>query len=137
MVEAFESGTHVRTAPVRLRGDYAGAVRIDGRGGGVPTPVPGGQRFQVDTYGAAIGYSGANTANPQGVLNKGRNYVYCKVWGTRIGGATAFNHWWLRTDLDRTYPGKDGRGAYVSAYYLARWGNDEAKDVNGRVIPNC
>lgn len=39
--------------------------------------------------------------------------------------------------LDRTYAGKNGRGAYVSAYYLARWGNDEAKDVNGAVIPNC
>jgi hypothetical protein len=26
---------------------------------------------------------------------------------------------------------------YVSAYYLRRWGNDEAKDVNGTDIPNC
>ena len=26
---------------------------------------------------------------------------------------------------------------YVSAYYLSRWGNDEAKDNNGTVIPDC
>jgi hypothetical protein len=25
----------------------------------------------------------------------------------------------------------------VSAYYLTRWGNDEAKDNNGRTIPDC
>ena len=35
------------------------------------------------------------------------------------------------------FAGKNWRGAYVSAYYLSRWGNDEAKDVNGAVIPNC
>jgi cell wall-associated NlpC family hydrolase len=28
MVEAFQSGTHVRAVPVRLGGDYAGAVRV-------------------------------------------------------------------------------------------------------------
>jgi hypothetical protein len=44
-----------------------------------------------------------------------------KVWGARIDGPTQFNHWWLRTDLDRVNPGKNGHGAYVSAYYLARW----------------
>jgi hypothetical protein len=41
------------------------------------------------------------------------------------------------SDLDRTYPGKNGRGAYVSAYYLSRWGNDQAKDVNGADVLNC
>ncbi|MEU6943458.1 M23 family peptidase, partial [Streptomyces rubiginosohelvolus] len=78
-----------------------------------------------------------NTADAQGILNAGTNYVYCKVWGARVGTATQFNHWWLRTDLDSVYPGKNGRNAYVSAYYLSRWGNDEARDNNGTVIPNC
>jgi hypothetical protein len=55
----------------------------------------------------------------------------------RIGTGSQFNHWWMRTDLDRVYPGKSGAGAYVSAYYLSRWGNDQAKDNSGRDIPNC
>ena len=40
-------------------------------------------------------------------------------------------------EADRKYAGKNGYGAYVSAYYLSRWGNDEARDNNGTVIPNC
>jgi hypothetical protein len=32
--------------------------------------------------------------------------------------------------------GARGR-SYVSAYYLGRWGNDEARDNNGTVIPDC
>lgn len=135
MVEAYESGTRVRTAPVRLGGDYAGALRVDGRGGGAP--APGGARYWVRTFAAAPGYAGPDTAERRGVLNKGRNYVYCRVWGARVGGPSEFNHWWMRTDLDRAEPGKSGRGAYVPAYYLARWGNDEAKDENGRDIPAC
>ena len=59
---------------------------------------------------------------------------HVELW---VGNAKQFNHWWLRTDLDRTYPGKNGRGAFVSAYYLARWGNDQAKDVQGADIPAC
>jgi cell wall-associated NlpC family hydrolase len=134
LVEAFESGTHVRVAPVRLGGDYAGAVRV--AAGGTPPP-PAAGRHWVETFAPATGYAGPGTAEPRGVLNKGRNYVYCKVRGERVGHGAQFNHWWLRTDLDRAFPGKSGRGAYVSAYYLARWGNDEAKDVNGAVIPDC
>jgi hypothetical protein len=106
-------------------------------GGGTPPPPPSGGKHWVKTFSAATGYAGANTASPQGVLNQGTNYVYCKVWGARVGTSSQFNHWWLKTDLDRTYAGKNGRGAYVSAYYLSRWGNDEAKDVNGAVLPNC
>ncbi|GAA0340659.1 hypothetical protein GCM10010151_32840 [Actinoallomurus spadix] len=134
MVEAFQSGTHVRMTRVRLGGDYAGAVRIDGSGGG---GTPGQGKYWVNTFAAATGYREPNTVDPQGVLNRGNNYVYCKVWGARVGGGAQYNHWWLRTDLDRTFPGKNGRGAYVSAYYLSRWGNDEARDVNGGPIPNC
>lgn len=134
MVEAYQSGTHVRMTPVRLGGDYAGAVRVSGAGGG---GGPGQVKYWVGTFADAVGYAGPSTAEAQGVLNKGRNYVYCKVWGARVGNAAQFNHWWLRTDLDRTYPGKNGRGAYVSAYYLSRWGNDEARDTGGADIPAC
>jgi hypothetical protein len=102
-----------------------------------PPPGSGGGKVWVNTYAPATGYSGAGTGRPQGVLNKGRNYVYCRVWGAQVGKGSQFNHWWLRTDLDRTYSGGNGRGAYVSAFYLSRWGNDQAKDVNGTDIPNC
>lgn len=103
----------------------------NGCGGG------GGGKYWVDTFANATGYAAANTADAQGVLNAGTNYVYCKVWGARVGTASQFNHWWLRTDLDVVYAGKNGRNAYVSAYYLSRWGNDEARDNNGTVIPDC
>lgn len=49
-----------------------------------------------------------------------------------VGNSTTYNDWWLRTDPD-TGPA----GQYVSAYYLSKWGNDEAKDNNGNVIPDC
>lgn len=32
--------------------------------------------------------------------------------------------------------GASGR-SYVSAYYLSRWGDDEARDNSGAVIPDC
>ncbi|MFC7928038.1 M23 family metallopeptidase [Streptomyces cinereoruber] len=98
----------------------------------------GGGKYWVDTFANAVGYAQANTGDAQGVLNAGTNYVYCKVWGQEIRDASGnYNHWWLRTDLDTVYAGKNGRGAYVSAYYLSRWGNDEARDNNGAVIPTC
>ncbi|WP_392671344.1 M23 family metallopeptidase [Streptomyces sp. LN785] len=102
----------------------------NGCGGGSAT-------YWVDTFAAATGYAAPDTADAQGVLNAGTNYVYCKVWGAQIGSGGAYNHWWLKTDLDTVYAGKNGRGAYVSAYYLSRWGNDEARDNNGTVIPDC
>lgn len=104
--------------------------------GGGGDPGTGG-RYWVDTFANATGYREPNTNDPQGTLNKGTNYVYCRIWGAEVRNGNQFNHWWLRTDLDRTDPGKNGRGAYVSAYHLARWGNDEAKDNAGRDIPNC
>ncbi|MFC7387637.1 NlpC/P60 family protein [Sphaerisporangium rhizosphaerae] len=112
---------------------HARRPRVFGGGG---TPSPGGKVW-VDTFADATGYREPNTGDPQGTLDKGTNYVYCRVRGAEVRHGSAFNHWWLRTDLDRTNPGKNGRGAYVSAYYLAKWGNDEAKDNNGRDIPNC
>jgi hypothetical protein len=99
----------------------------------------GGQpgQYWVDTFAQTQGYAQANTGSPQGLLYKGTHYVYCKVWGANYSGAYGYNHWWLRTDLDQTYPGGNGRNAYVPAYYLSRWGNDEARDNSGRVIPTC
>lgn len=48
----------------------------NGCGGG------GGGKYWVDTFANATGYAAANTADAQGVLNAGTNYVYCKVWGS-------------------------------------------------------
>ncbi len=94
-------------------------------------------RYWVDTFAQTEGYADASTASPQGLLHRGTHYVYCKVRGERYEGTHGYNHWWLRTDLDQTYPGGNGRGAYVPAYYLSHWGNDEARDNNGTVIPDC
>ncbi|WP_222721663.1 M23 family metallopeptidase [Actinomadura sp. HBU206391] len=93
--------------------------------------------YWVDTFADATGYRDAYMNDAQGLLYAGTNYVYCKTWGTEVRVGTQYNHWWLRTDLDEVYPGKNGRGAFVSAYYLSRWGNDEARDNNGTVIPDC
>ncbi|GLW63702.1 hypothetical protein Arub01_19460 [Actinomadura rubrobrunea] len=97
----------------------------------------GGGKYWVDTFANATGYRDAFMNDPQGVLYKGTNYVFCKVWGAEVRVGNQYNHWWLKTDLDEVYPGKNGWGAYVSAYYLSRWGNDEARDNNGVVIPDC
>lgn len=98
----------------------------------------GTAQYWVDTFADATGYAGPNTGDAQGVLKAGTNYVYCKSWGEEVrDGSGNYNHWWLKTDLDIVYSGKNGWGAYVSAYYLSRWGNDEARDNNGTVIPDC
>ena len=106
-------------------------------GGGQPA------RYWVDTMVDATGYPGADCTHDgtprcaaQGTLRKGTNYVLCRKWGDEVRIGAAYNHWWLLTDLDEVTPGGRGR-AYVSAYYLDRWGNDEAKDNDGRDIPVC
>src|SRR5690349_13879659 len=75
-----------------------------------------------------------------GVLYAGRNYVYCKAWGGSYAAtAGVYNHWWLKTDLDRVYPGMHNP-AWVSALHLggaANANNDTAFDENGHEIPNC
>jgi hypothetical protein len=53
------------------------------------------------------------------------------VWGPEVRVGSAYNHWWMKTDLD-VGPAHQ----WVSAY-LSRWGNDEAKDNTGRDLPNC
>jgi hypothetical protein len=105
---------------------------LGGGGGG-----GGAGKYYVDTFADAVGYAAPNTASAQGVLNQGTNYVYCRVWGAEVSSGSSYNHYWLRTDLDSVYSGGNGAGAYVSAYYLSRWGNDVAKDNNGNDIPDC
>ena len=86
----------------------------------------------VDIYADAPVYASPTSTAQTGTLYKGTDYVFCKAWGRMIGTSTTYNHWWLRTD-----PDVGPAGQYVSAYYLSRWGNDEAKDNNGTVIPDC
>lgn len=97
----------------------------------------GSGRYWADTFATAVGYRDAQMNDAQGELFAGTNYVFCKVWGREVSADGQYNHWWLKTDLDKVYPGKNGSGAFVSAFYLSRWGNDEAKDNNGAVIPDC
>ncbi|MFD8720974.1 C40 family peptidase [Streptomyces sp. NPDC059629] len=52
MVEAYESGTHIRVTPVRTGGDYAGAIRINPTGTPVPPPANGGSTFE--TWGTGV-----------------------------------------------------------------------------------
>jgi hypothetical protein len=106
---------------------------------GLPNP-PGG-KFFIQTFGTAIGLLAADCPSDnapgrpgcvaQGELFAARNYVYCRTWGAERRVGNDFNHWWLLTDLDKVYPGRQGR-AYVSAYHIAGQGNDQA---NG--IPDC
>jgi hypothetical protein len=102
--------------------------------GTVIPDCPGGSRpkFWVDTFAAAPVYASATSTAQTGTLNAGTNYVFCKTWGRQIGSGSAYNHYWLKTDPD-TGPADQ----FVSAYYLSRWGNDEARDNNGVVIPDC
>ncbi|MET8148782.1 M23 family metallopeptidase [Actinoplanes sp. NPDC049668] len=96
-------------------------------GGGDPT------KYWVDTFANAPGRSSPGGAQT-GTLNAGTNYVYCRVWGPNVQVGSAYNHWWLKTDLDT---GSPWQNQWVSAYYLSRWGNDVAKDNNGVDIRAC
>ena len=94
------------------------------------TPAPG--KYWVDTFANAPVYASPTSTAQTGTLYQGTNYVFCKTWGRQIGTTTSYNHWWLKTD-----PDSGPATQYVSAYYLSRWGNDEAKDNNGTVIRDC
>ncbi|WP_419994122.1 M23 family metallopeptidase [Streptomyces boninensis] len=89
-------------------------------------------KYWVDTFDDAPVFASPTSTQQTGTLNKGTNYVFCKVKGRKIGDDTTYNHWWLKTD-----PDSGPAGQYVSAYYLSRWGNDEAKDNAGKEIPDC
>jgi Peptidase family M23 len=91
----------------------------------------GRTKYWVDTFANAPGYSTPGGTRT-GTLYAGTNYVFCKVWGPEVRVGNAYNHWWMLTDLD-----EGPANQYVSAYYLSRWGNDEARDNNGVVLPNC
>lgn len=79
-----------------------------------------------------------------GELLVGNNYYFCKVWGARVGTTLTFNHYWLLTDLDTVYAGRDGR-SFVPAYILTggpNANNDSAYyyDANSKTwkwIPDC
>lgn len=109
---------------------------------GVPICADG--KYWVDTFADAAGYRSVKCMDndspycrPVGKLNAGRNYVYCKKRGDQVSDSRGnHNYWWLKTDLDVVYPGGSS-SAWVSAYYLSRWGNNEVKDNKGVEIPNC
>jgi Peptidase family M23 len=91
----------------------------------------GDGRHWVDTIRVAPVFGSPTETTPTGTLKSGRNYVFGKVRGPEVRVGASYNHWWLKTDPDV------GTGHWVSAYYLSRWGNDEAKDNAGNVIPDC
>ncbi|MCI0687155.1 MAG: hypothetical protein L0Y54_07970 [Sporichthyaceae bacterium] len=102
-------------------------------------------KYWVDTFATATGYQDGwcyqapvtnQRCQPDGVLWSGTSYVFCKIWGKEVRVSGNYNSWWLLTDLDSVNSGRDGR-AFVSAYYLSRWGNNVAKDNSGVVIPDC
>ncbi|MEC7120658.1 MAG: M23 family metallopeptidase [Pseudomonadota bacterium] len=145
----YSSGPHIHYE--QLYNNIAQTVRINGyslapypysyfqkvvtsdNGCGVvnpPPPPPTGQ-YWVDTFAHANGRSTPG-GTITGTLYQGTHYVYCKVWGPKVQVGSNYNHWWLKTDLD-----VGPANQWVSAYMLSRWGNDEARDNNGAVIPNC
>ncbi len=115
---------------------YAGSATLtsdNGCSGNPPPPPPApGPRYRVDTWANAPGYSSATSTAQTGTLYQGTSYVYCKTWGREVRSGSSFNHWWLKTDLD-----VGPANQWVSAYYLSRWGNDEARDNEGYDIPRC
>ncbi|MGY1459230.1 N-acetylmuramoyl-L-alanine amidase [Luteimonas sp. A534] len=98
---------------------------------GAPPPVAT-PTYLVDTFASAPGYSSPTGGSQTGTLHAGTHYVYCKTWGREIRNGSSFNRWWMKTDLD-----VGPAGQWVSAYYLGRWGNDEARDNDGYDLPRC
>jgi hypothetical protein len=88
-------------------------------------------KYWVDLFDNAGVFGSPTSQVETGTLFKGTNYVFGKRKGRVISTPLGHNHWWLKTDPD------EGTGRWVSAYYLTRWGNDEAKDNDGTVIPDC
>jgi hypothetical protein len=96
------------------------------------TSPPPTAKYWVDTFANAPVYASPTSTVQTGTLDAGTNYVYCKVWGPMVGDSTTYNHWWLKTD-----PDIGPADQYVSAYYLSKWGNDQALDNNGNPIADC
>ena len=99
---------------------------------GAPAPGAASSQYWVDTVANAPGYASPTSTTQTGTLNQGTSYVYCKTWGREVRSGSSFNHWWLKTDLD-----VGPTNQWISAYYLSRWGNDEARDNDGYDLPRC
>ncbi|MBG0830191.1 M23 family metallopeptidase [Planomonospora sp. ID67723] len=112
-------------------GQHAETSNNCGGGGNNPPPAP--RKYMVDIHSAAPGHSSPGGTRT-GTLNKGTGYVYCRTRGPKVQVGADYNHWWLKTDLDS---GNPWRNQWVSAYYLSRWGNDQAKDNSGNDIRDC
>jgi hypothetical protein len=91
-----------------------------------------GATYDATTFANASVYAAPGSGSPTGTLYGGTNYVYCKVLGPDFSTGAGTNHWWLLTD-----PDEGPANQYVSAYYLSLWGDNEAKDDSGNVIPDC
>ncbi|MGK5558791.1 hypothetical protein ACSNOI_45035, partial [Actinomadura kijaniata] len=127
--------------------DAHGDATGDAPGTPAPTATALGQRFWVQMFAPAGGLEGhtrpTTASGPKGTLEGGRHWVLCRRWGQRVSrtgndGRTRHNHWWLLTHLDHLYgDGGTTPRAWVPALYLTRWGDDEAKDDDGREIPVC
>jgi hypothetical protein len=111
-----------------------------------PPPPPGnscsgpggypGYKTYVRIFATAPGHSGPSNNCPQvGASYTASNpqYIWCRRWGQEVrDGQGNYNHWWLWTDLDT------GGSGWISAYYIAGQGNDQADDINtGNAIPAC
>jgi hypothetical protein len=93
--------------------------------------APHSKYFWVDIFEDAPVFRTPRKTNQTGTLKRGTSYVYAKKKGREVRHGPNFNHFWLKTDPDV------GHGQWVSAFYLARWGNDEAKDNDGVEIPDA
>lgn len=114
---------------------YAGVANLtsdNGCSGNPPAPTPANVTYLVDTWTNAPGFGSPTSTAQTGTLYQGTSYVYCKTWGREVRSGSSFNRWWLKTDLD-VGPGNQ----WVSAFYLSRWGNDEARDNDGYDLPRC
>ena len=113
---------------------YSGTSSLSSDKGcsGNPPPAPSVPRYWVDTHANAPGYGSPTSTTQTGTLYQGTSYVYCKTWGREVRNGSSFNRWWLKTDLD-----VGPANQFVSAYYLSRWGNDEARDNDGYDLPRC
>ncbi len=110
---------------------------MDSVGPGIDSSVPELTQLTVDIGPTATGYSSTTTTSTvNGQLTAGTRYAYCKQWGAQVRVGSAYNHWWMLTDVDVVAPGRPAR-SFVSAYYLTHWGNDEAKDNSGNDLPDC
>ncbi|MBG0830192.1 M23 family metallopeptidase [Planomonospora sp. ID67723] len=107
--------------------------KCGGNDGGGTGSGPNPRKYMVDIHSAAPGHSSPGGTRT-GTLNKGTGYVYCRTRGPKVQVGADYNHWWLKTDLDS---GNPWRNQWVSAYYLSRWGNDQAKDNSGNDIRDC